>query len=183
MASETRQIQPTGLARRLVVDKLLSEQQAQSASMEAARKRQPFVQYLVQEKLVDSHNIAVSAALEFGIPLLDLDAVDLMSLPSNLVDEKLIRKHRVLPLHRRGNRLFIAVSDPTNDQALDEIRFNTGNATDAILVEESKLSWTKSASIPETRRMRSWWKSIRGSGHHHERDHGLRSRQHRYFIR
>lgn len=140
MASETRQIQPTGLARRLVVDKLLSEQQAQSASMEAARKRQPFVQYLVQEKLVDSHNIAVSAALEFGIPLLDLDAVDLMSLPSNLVDEKLIRKHRVLPLHRRGNRLFIAVSDPTNDQALDEIRFNTGNATDAILVEESKLS-------------------------------------------
>jgi type IV pilus assembly protein PilB len=72
--------------------------------------------------------------------LLDLDAMDRQIMPFTLVDEKLIRKHRVLPIHKRGNRLFLAVSDPTNDRALEEIRFNTGMATDAILVEEAKLA-------------------------------------------
>jgi len=140
MATEQKQIKPVGLARRLISDNLLSEQQAQFAYSEAMRKRQPFIEYLVQEKLVDSRNIAISASLEFGVPLLDLDAMDLLELPFNVVDEKLIRKHRALPIHRRGNRLFVAVSDPTNDRALNEIRFNTGIATDAVLVEEAKLA-------------------------------------------
>jgi len=140
MATEQTQIKPAGLARRLIRDQLLTEQQAQTAHQEAARKRQPFIQYLVEEKLVESLHIAVSASQEFGVPLVDLDALDLMELPFAIVDEKLIRKHRALPIHKRGNRLFLAVSDPTNDRALEEIRFNTGMATDAILVEESKLS-------------------------------------------
>jgi len=140
MATEQKQIKPVGLARRLISDELLSEQQVQFAYSEAMRKRQPFIEYLVQEKLVDSRNIAISASLEFGVPLLDLDAMDLLELPFNVVDEKLIRKHRALPIHRRGNRLFVAVSDPTNDRALDEIRFHTGIATDAVLVEEAKLA-------------------------------------------
>ncbi len=140
MATEQKQIKPVGLARRLISDHLLSEQQAQFAYTEATRKRQPFIQYLVQEKLVDSNSIALSASLEFGVPLLDLDALDLMELPFGIVDEKLIRKHHALPIHRRGNRLFLAISDPTNDRALEEIRFNTGLATDAVLVEEVKLA-------------------------------------------
>ncbi len=140
MATEQTQIKPAGLARRLIRDSLLSEQQAQAAYAEAARKRQPFIQFLVAEKLVESRSIAVAASQEFGIPLLDLDAMELMELPFAIVDEKLIRKHRALPIHRRGNRLFLAVSDPTNDRALEEIRFNTGLATDPILVDESKLA-------------------------------------------
>lgn len=140
MSTEQAQILPTGLARRLVRDKLLTEQQARNAHIECTRRRQPLIQYLVSEKVVDSRSIAAAASQEFGVPLLDLDAVDRQTLPFALVDQKLIRKHRVLPIHRRGNRLFLAVSDPTNDRALDEIRFNTGMATDAILVEESKLA-------------------------------------------
>jgi len=75
-----------------------------------------------------------------GVPLLDLDAVDLADLPLNLVDEKLIRKHRALPIFRRGNRLFLGVSDPTDYLALEEIGFATGLTTNVILVEEAKLT-------------------------------------------
>ncbi len=140
MATEQTQINPAGLARRLVRDELISEQQAQTAHAEAARRRQPFVQYLVEQKLLESRAIAIAASQEFGVPVLDLDAMNLLELPLTLVDERLVRRHRALPIHRRGNRLFVAVSDPTNVRALDEIRFHTGLATDAILVEEDKLS-------------------------------------------
>ncbi len=133
-------IKPSGLAWRLVKENLLAEAQMITAYEEAARKGLPFVRYLIDQKLLDSRRIAVAASHEFGIPLLDLSAFDASALPTNLVDERLIRRHRALPLLRRGNRLFLAVSDPTNDQALEEIRFNTGLATDAILVEEDRLN-------------------------------------------
>ncbi|TVQ93669.1 MAG: type IV-A pilus assembly ATPase PilB [Chromatiaceae bacterium] len=140
MATEPSVINPAGLARRLVRDALLSEQQALAAHAEAVRKRMPFVQFLVEQKLLDSRSIAVAASQEFGVPLLDLRAMDSGDLPLGLVDEKLIRKHRVLPLHRRGNQLFLAISDPTNDRALQEVRFSTGLATFAVLVEEDQLA-------------------------------------------
>jgi type IV pilus assembly protein PilB len=129
----------SGLALRLVRDHLLTERAAIDAYHEATRRRHAFIPYLVENKLVDSHRVAVAASHEFGVPLLDLNAIDLLNLPVNLVDERLIRKHRALPVFRRGNRLFVALSDPTNDHALEEIRFNTGLATDAVLVEENKL--------------------------------------------
>ena len=77
--------------------------------------------------------------MEFGVSVLDLNAFMPEMMPDKVVDEKLIRKHNALPLYKRGNRLFIAVSDPTNIQALDEIKFNTGLSTDAILVDDAKL--------------------------------------------
>jgi type IV pilus assembly protein PilB len=140
MAADQSTLRPSGLAWRLVRDRLISEAQAQTASVEAAKRRQPFVQYLVEQKVLDSRRIAIAASHEFGVPLLDLDAIDLSDLPHNLVDEKLIRKHRALPIYRRGNRLFLALSDPTNDQALEEVRFNTGLTTEVVLVEENKLA-------------------------------------------
>lgn len=140
MATEASTINPAGLARRLVQDGLLSEKRAQTAQTEASGRRQPFVQYLVEQKLLDSHSIAVAASEEFGVPLVDLLAVDLLNVPMDLVDARLIQKHHALPLFRRGNRLFVAVSDPTNDRALDEIRFNTGMAASAVLAEEDKLT-------------------------------------------
>jgi type IV pilus assembly protein PilB len=140
MATNYSELRPSGLAGRLVRDRLISETQAQTASVEAAMRRQPFVQYLVEQKLLDSRRIAIAASHEFGVPLMDLDAIDLTDLPHNLVDEKLIRKHRALPIYRRGNRLFLALSDPTNDQALEDVRFNTGLTTEVVLVEENKLA-------------------------------------------
>ncbi len=140
MATNQTTMKPSGLAWRLVRDRLLTEDQAANASAEALRQRQPFVQYLVEQKILDSRRIAIAASHEFGVPLFDLGAMEAVDLPFNLVEEKLIRKHRALPLFRRGNRIFLGLSDPTNDQALEEIRFNTGLATDAVLVEEDKLA-------------------------------------------
>jgi type IV pilus assembly protein PilB len=89
---------------------------------------------------LDSLPIALAAAHEFGAPLLDLDAIDLADLPLSLVDINLVSKHRALPLFRRGSRLYLGVSDPTNHRALDEIRFNTGLTASAVVVEEAKLA-------------------------------------------
>jgi len=140
MATNQSAVKPSGLAWRLVRDRLITEDEVLAAYNEALKRRQPFVRFLVENQILDSRRISMAAAEEFGVPLLDLEAVDLLDIPLNLVDEKLVLKHRALPIFRRGNRLFLAVSDPTNHQALDEIRFNTGLATDAILVEESKLN-------------------------------------------
>jgi len=129
-----------GLARRLVQDGLLSEEQAAAATEEANDAKRPLVSHLVTSGLVQSREVAVAASIEYGVPLFDLAAIDPEHMPSDLVEEKLLRKHHALPLIKRGNRLFLAVSDPTNHQGLDEIKFHTGLTTDAVLVEEDKLA-------------------------------------------
>ena len=126
----------SGLARRLVKDGLIGEDTAQEAFQAASKNKQPFVNYLVELGLVDGHTIAEAASDEFGTPLFDLSAFNMEMAPKDLVDTKLIQQHHTLPLYRRGNRLFIAVSDPTNLRALDEIKFHTGINTDSILVDE-----------------------------------------------
>lgn len=129
-----------GLARRLVADGLLTEEKAREAQQKAAKGKESFVAHLVQGNLVPARKIAETASREFGIPLLDILAVDLANAPVKDVSEKLIREHHALPVFVRGKRMFIAVSDPTNLQALDEIKFNVGMATEPILVEEDKLN-------------------------------------------
>lgn len=130
----------TGLAKRLVDDNLLDEETAQSAYQEASKQKIPFVTHLVQSDLVKPLDVARLASEEFGSPLMDLNSFDFEIAPKDVVDEKLIRKHHTIPLYKRGTRLFIAVSDPTNLAALDEIRFNTGLNIDSVLVEEDKLN-------------------------------------------
>ncbi len=130
----------SGLARMLVRDGILDERKAQQSYQDAAAERIPFVSYLVQKQHADGHRIAEAASVEFGTPYFDLRAFNISNMPAGLIQEKLIRKHHTLPLCRRGNRLFIAVSDPTNLRALDEIKFHTGLSTDAVLVEERLLA-------------------------------------------
>lgn len=133
-------IQLSGLARRLVADNLLGEDVAREATEQARKARVPFVTHLVQNKIVASKAIATSASEEFGIPLIDITALDVDHIPRDLVDEKLIRSNHAIPIFHRGNRLFVAVSDPTNRNGLDEIQFQTGISTEEVLVEEDKLA-------------------------------------------
>ncbi|MBU2710243.1 type IV-A pilus assembly ATPase PilB [Zooshikella harenae] len=130
----------TGLAKRLVDDKLLDEETARNAYQEASKQKIPFVTHLVKSDFVKPLDVARLASEEFGSPLMDLNSFDFELAPKDVVDEKLIRKHHTIPLYKRGTRLFIAVSDPTNLSALDEIRFNTGLNIDSVLVEEDKLN-------------------------------------------
>ncbi len=129
----------SGLARRLVNDNLLDEERARQCLVQSAKSKTPFVQHLVHTEGLDARIIASAASDEFGTPIIDLDAFDSSILPKELIDKKLVAKHRSLPLFKRGNRLFIAVADPTNLHALDEIKFNTGISTEAVLVEADKL--------------------------------------------
>ncbi len=147
MASISPTIQLSGLARRLVLDQLLTEEQANRAHEEALKKRVSFVTYLVENKILDSLAIAQAASQEFGVPLFNLDVLDMEAIPTKLVEEKLIRTHHALPLFKRGNRLFLGVSDPTNLHGLDEIKFHTGLTTEAVVVEEDKLTKAIEAAL------------------------------------
>lgn len=140
MAAPQTNIVLSGLARRLIQDGLLDEPNALDAISDAQKKKKNLVSYLVENNMVDSLSIAVAASVEFGVPMLDLGAMDMEQVPADLISEKLISKHNAVPLFKRGKRLYVAVSDPTNLSALDEFKFHSGLTTEAILVEESKLS-------------------------------------------
>ena len=138
-----------GLPQRLVADGLVSDAAMLDAVSVARERRVSIVSYLVEYNLADAREIAIAASLEFGAPLLDLDALqpDLEIL--RLVSEKIVRKHRVLPLVKRGKRLFLAISDPTNLHALDEVKFATGLSVEAIVVEEDKLDKLLARSLEQ----------------------------------
>src|ERR1700742_3446818 len=128
-----------GLPQRLVQDGVV-EEAAMLEALNAARERKiGIVTMLVTSGAANARDIAVAASNEFGVPLFDLDSVALDLEVVRLVSDKLLAKHRVLPLFRRGKRLFLAVADPTNLHAIDEIKFQTSLGIEAIVVEDDKL--------------------------------------------
>ncbi|WP_277963779.1 type IV-A pilus assembly ATPase PilB [Pseudomonas sp. RIT-To-2] len=130
----------SGLAKHLVQAELLTDKSAQQAYQQAQRNRTSLVHFLVQNKLVSGRSVAEIASEQFGISFLDLSTLEKDVQPKGLVSEKLVRQHRALPLWRRGNKLFVGVSDPTNQQAITDIQFSTGLTTEAIIVEDDKLA-------------------------------------------
>ena len=139
MAATASQTQLAGLPRRLVQDGIVSEAKLVEASEAAKKDKVQLVAYLVSKDIADARAIAVAASHEFGVPLLDLDAIEMDIDCLRAVDQKMITKHRVLPLVRRGQRLFLGVADPTNLQAIDDIRFQTSLRIDPVVVEQDKL--------------------------------------------
>ena len=129
-----------GLPHRLVVDGLVDDNVMVDAIAAAKERRVGVVSYLVEYNLADAREIAIAASQEFGAPLMDLDAIQPDLDTVRIVSEKILRKHRVLPLVKRGKKLFIAISDPTNLHALDEVKFATGFSIEAVVVEEDKLN-------------------------------------------
>ena len=139
MATPARKTNLAGLPRRLVQDGLITEERLIEAVNVAKKEKLPLVAYLVNEDLADARAIAVAASQEFGVPLLDLDAVDIDLDVIRAVDQQLVNKHRVLPLVRRGQRLFLGIADPTNLQAIDDVKFQTTLRIDPVVVEHDKL--------------------------------------------
>ncbi len=129
----------SGLARRLVRDELLSEEEAVAAVAKAEKAKVPLPIFLVNNSPMNALELASAASDEFGTPLINMDSISKDVSPTGVVDSKLVQKHHSYPLFKRGNRLFLGVSDPTNLHALDEIKFNTGLNTEALLVEADKL--------------------------------------------
>jgi len=123
----------------LVQEKLLSENEAESIQAQANTQSIPFVTQLVQSRKLSAIEIAQSAATAFGFPLLDLNSVNPEYLPQKAIDAKLMQNYRVMALQSRGNTLFIALSDPTNLHALDDVQFQVGMALSPVVVEDDKL--------------------------------------------
>ncbi|MEW5822843.1 MAG: type IV-A pilus assembly ATPase PilB [Pseudomonadota bacterium] len=129
----------TGLAQAIVKTGLLDRDLALDAVSEASKKKEPLAKYLFETLKLNSRAVASAASRQFGVPLIDLEALDTTQLPLRSVPENLLRKHLVLPLYLRGRKLFVAVSDPSALQALDDIRFGTGLNTSAVVAEHDKI--------------------------------------------
>ena len=140
MAAKPHQTTLSGLARALVQAARLTEADAEMLLVQAAAAKISFLEQLLAANKGNSADIARFASDTFGYPLLDLNAFDEAHIQKEAIDRKLIAAHRVVPLHKRGNRLAIGIADPTNLRALDEIRFQTGMAVDPVIVEEHKLA-------------------------------------------
>ncbi len=129
----------SGLARRLVFEGVLDENTAREAWEKSNQQKTPYVTYLVEHELASPADIVRAAAEEFGLPIVDVEAINPEHMPINLVEEKLITTHHALPLYKRGSRLFVGVSDPTNQRGLDEIKFHTNLSVEPVLVQEDQL--------------------------------------------
>ena len=128
-----------GLPQRLVQDGVVEEATMLEALNASREKKTSVVTQLVSSGAANARDIAIAASNEFGVPLFDLESVNTDAETIRLVTDKLLAKHRVLPLFRRGKRLFLAVADPTNLHAIDEIKFATGLGVEAVVVEDDKL--------------------------------------------
>ncbi|WP_417472397.1 type IV-A pilus assembly ATPase PilB [Luteimonas mephitis] len=132
----------TGIARRLVMDGALDEAAARDALGQATTERKPIANYLREHKLVTAAQMAAANSIEFGMPVFDPAVMDGSQSAIKLVKEDLLQKHNVLPLFRRGGKLFVGTADPTNTHALDEIKFHTNLVVEPILVAEDLIRRT-----------------------------------------
>ena len=139
MAAVTNTINLTGLARAMVNHGWLSEDDAEGVWKRANQAGESFVSELIKGRRFKADQIAEFAAVSFGFPYMDLNAMDAELLPHGLLDPKLVQKRRVIALYQRGNKLYVATSDPTHMQALDEVKFQTGQAVEPVVVEDDKL--------------------------------------------
>ncbi len=135
-----RSLQGNSLAKQLIDDRLISEEVFQEYQAKNRVKPLSLVKYLVENDVVSSYQIALAASRDFGMPLFDLDALDIEEAALDLIEDKLILRHNALPLYRRGKRMYVGISDPTNMDALNNFKFHAGLSAIPVLVEEDKLS-------------------------------------------
>ena len=139
MVAATTSTSLSALARTLVQQGKLIEQEAEAIQSQANVSNIGFVTQLVLSRKMSALDVAEFASSTFGFPLLDLSSLDIEHIPEGLLPGKLTQERRVLGIYKRGTRLFVAMSDPTNAQALDEIKFQTGMVVDPVVVEDDKL--------------------------------------------
>ena len=139
----------SGMARRLVAEGLLPEADVRKAMADSAAKKTSLMAWMLDRELVDSAELTHIASAEFGMPTMDVSAINPASMPVDLLSEALISKHHALPLFLRGKRLFVGIADPMH--ALDEIKFHTNCNVEPILVERGLLLRTIESSLNSMR--------------------------------
>ena len=141
----------TGIARRLVQDGAMDEAAAREAMAKAGEAKVPLAQWIAEKKLVSAAAMAAANSVEFGMPVIDATAFDPTHNAMKLVSEELVQKHNVLPLFKRGSKLFVGTSNPTQTAHLAEIQFHTNLVVEPILVDEEQI-----------RRVLEQWQNLSG---------------------
>src|SRR4051812_5823642 len=129
----------SGLARALMQAGRLTAQQADAIQKKAAVDKTQFIDALLLSGGIDARSLAAFCAETFGYPMVDLAAVNFSSLPEKIIDAKLMQSQRVIALVKRGNKISVAISDPTNTQALDQIKFQTESSVEPVVVQHDIL--------------------------------------------
>ena len=142
MNSQTAPKITFGLIKSLINKGFIDETDPPELISQAKKEKISVLSYILSRQLVDNYSVAMIAVEEFGLPFLDLDVIDIQQLPLSELTDSLIREHQVLPLFKRNNTLFIALSDPTNSHTLNQIKFHTRQQTEIIIVEDNKLNTT-----------------------------------------
>ncbi len=142
MDSQTAPKITFGLIKSLINKGFIDETDTPELISQAKKEKISVLSYILSRQLVDNCSVAMIAVEEFGLPFLDLDVIDIQQLPLSELTDSLIREHQVLPLFKRNNTLFIALSDPTNSHTLNQIKFHTRQQTEIIIVEDNKLNTT-----------------------------------------
>ncbi len=127
------------LSQQLIHAGVVSEAHMKTAQAEALQQQISLVSYLVDNKMANAYQIAKLLSQAFGDPMFDINVLNNDNIPKDLVDEKVVRKFNALPIFKRGQRLFVALSDPTRVDAIDAIAFNSQLSVEAVVVEEDKL--------------------------------------------
>ncbi len=138
-----------GVLRRMVADGSLAEPEARRASEASSKQRIPLVAYLIENGLADPKAVAAAASHEFGVAMLDASALDLKQAPLKIIDQALVEKHRAVPLFKRGSRLFVGITDPTNDRALEEIKFQSKMIVEPIIIDDNTLTRAMEAALSQ----------------------------------
>ncbi len=139
MTQTTPKIMLNGTLKKLIASSVLTEEAAIDAVETSKKRRIPLFTYLVENDIAPASELAYISSQEYGVPLFDISVMDLKTLPLNLIEEKLIHKHNVLPLYQRGTKLFIAIADPVNVTAIEEVKFHTNMAVEPIVVPHDTL--------------------------------------------
>ncbi|MES2127592.1 MAG: type IV-A pilus assembly ATPase PilB, partial [Pseudomonadota bacterium] len=128
-----------GLARALMQGGRLSAPQADALQKKAVADKVQFIDALLAGGSIDAKTLALFCAETFGYPLLDVSALNLDALPPKAIDAKLMQAQRVIALAKRGNKMSVAISDPTNLQALDQIKFQSESSVEPVIVPHDAL--------------------------------------------
>ncbi|OYZ04570.1 MAG: type IV-A pilus assembly ATPase PilB, partial [Methylophilales bacterium 16-45-7] len=139
MATTSPPSKLSGIARMLIQEKLISEEEANAIQNQANIQKIPFISQIITNKKISAEKIAETSARAFGFPYLNLDAFNIDYLPAKSIDPKLMQSNRVLALQNRNNVLYVAISDPTNLHALDSVQFQMGMTLSPVVVEDDKL--------------------------------------------
>jgi len=138
--SNTTTVSLNGLARQLIANGVMNEELAMQVATDAEERKKSFLSALAENPEVDSGVVSQTIGADFGLPTFDLSRIDPESLPHEFITEELVTEQNALPIMRRGSKLFVAISDPTNSEPLDKYKFTSGLSVEAIIVEESKLA-------------------------------------------